>query len=90
MEYMFGGVEHLRSLNYVREAVLRKKEIDDKLPLFDKIAGVPWENVAYWEGTCPRCGHQRKEGHIWTCIKNERDRLAKYDIDRLEHMLRTL
>ena len=87
MEYMFGGAEHLQGFNFIRRSVLRKKEIDDKLPLFDKIAGVPWENVAYWEGICPRCGHKRKEDHIWTCVKNERDRLAKYDINYLEHIL---
>ena len=83
-EYMFTGVEHLRSLTFIRQSILRKKEIDGQLPLFDKIEGVPWENVSYWGGICPRCDCKRKEGHIFKCIQEKRDKLAKYDTEYLE------
>ena len=87
-DYKLTGVEHLHRLEYVEKAVLRKREIDDRFPLFDKIQGVPWETVPYWEGTSPRCGYQRKADHIWTCLMDRKNKLAKYDPDYLDMLRR--
>ena len=88
MNYLFTDMEHLRSLQYVERAVKRKREIDVKLQMFDKFEGVRWEYVKYWETTCPRCGHKRKDEHIWTCLMDRRNRVARNDPDEVKRIMK--
>ena len=59
-------IERCCKLKYIKECILRKKEIDREHYNFDMY--VPWENRTYWTSKCMHCGFIRQEEHIKICL----------------------
>ncbi|XP_031557562.1 zinc finger protein 58-like [Actinia tenebrosa] len=66
-----------------RRLTQRKKEIDQRFAMFDRVEGVRWEDREYWEALCERCGCQRSDQHVWQCLYEGQRGFKEY-VDRFD------